>query len=162
LETLALPEQEFKQQFDAITEKVCLCEGLCASTYIKTGIVKAKESKAVAICPGPNLAYFSNIYSLEQMVNHIYGKADLLAKVKRPHFLIKELDLYIDYLQTEVQSHLKDLNDKKQKQLNKFKMQLLEGIAYYKTLFNQQAQLIKTQFYDELLVSENKLNNTVI
>ncbi len=162
LETLALPEQEFKQQFDAITEKVCLCEGLCASTYIKTGTAKAKESKAVAICPGPNLAYFSNIYSLEQMVSHIYGKADLLAKVKRPHFLIKELDLYIDYLQTEIQTHLKDLNDKKQKQLNKFKIQLLEGIDYYKTLFSQQAQLIRTQFYDELLVSENKLNNTVI
>ena len=162
LETLALSEQEFKQQFDAITEKVCLCEGLCASTYIKTGTVKAKESKAVAICPGPNLAYFSSSYSLEQMVNHIYGKADLLAKVKRPHFLIKELDLYIDYLQTEIQSHLKDLNDKKQKQLNKFKLQLLEGIDYYKTLFSEQAQLIKTQFYHELLVSENKLNNTVI
>ncbi|KQC00615.1 hypothetical protein [Pedobacter sp. Hv1] len=162
LETLALPEQEFKQQFEIITEKICLCEGLCTSTYIKAGIVKPKESKAVAICPGPNLAYFSNIYSLDQMVNHIYGKADLLAKVQRPHFLIKELNLYIDYLQTEIQLHLKDLNDKKQKQLSKFKTQLLDGIDYYKTLFNQQAQLIKDQFYKELLVSENVLNNTVI
>lgn len=162
LETLMLSEQAFKQQFDTITEKVCLCEGLCASTYIKTGTIKPKESKAVAICPGPNLAYFSDRYSLDQMIDHIYGKADLLEKVKRPHFLIKELNLYIDYLQAEIQSHLKDLNDKKQKQLNKFKLQLLDGVDYYKTLFSQQAQLIKTQFYNELLISENKLNNTFI
>lgn len=162
LETLALPEPAHTQQFEAITEKVCLCEGLCASTYVKAGIIKPKENKAVAICPGPNLAYFSSIYSLDQMIDHIYGKADLLAKVQRPHFLIKELNLYIDYLQTEIQLHLKELNDKKQKQLSKFKTQLLDGIEYYKSLFNEQAKLIKDQFYKELLVSENKLNNTVI
>lgn len=162
LETMALTELEFKQQFDNITEKVCLCEGLCASTYIKTGIVKPKESRAVAICPGPNLAYFSACYSLDQMVGHIYGKNNLLASVKRPHFFIKELNLYIDYLQSEIQLHLKDLNDKKQKQLAKFKSQLLEGVDYYKSLFSQQAQSMKIQFYKDLLISENKLSATAI
>ncbi len=162
LDTLELNAHERQQQFEAITEKVCLCEGLCASTYIKTGIVKPKESRAVAICPGPNLAYFSERYSLDQMVGHIYGKANLLAAVKRPHFFIKELNLYIDYLQTEIQLHLQDLNEKKQKQLSKFKNQLLEGIDYYKSLFNQQAQSMKMQFYNDLLISENKLSHTAI
>lgn len=165
LESQQLPEAEFKQQFDAITEKVCLCEGLCASTYLKNDIIKPKESKAVAICPGPNLAYFSQIYSLEEMAKHIYGKLDLLEKIKRPHFFIKELNLYIDYLQTELQAHVKDLNDKKRKHLSNFKAQLLLGIDYYKTLFDElsaQTKSLVDMSYADLVASEQKVINTVI
>lgn len=165
LAQLQLSPEAYQEQLTAITEKVCLCEGLCASVYIKTGIIKPKESKAVAICPGPNLAYFSKIYSLDEMVNHIYGRIDLLAKVTRPNFLIKELNLYIDYLQKEIQLQLKELNDKKQKQLVKFKAQLHEGITYYKYLFNelsQQAFFVQDKLDKELLISEDKLIATVI
>lgn len=162
LKTLDLPTEDFKQQFDAITEKVCLCEGLCASTYLKNDLIKPKESKAVAICPGPNLAYFNNVYSLEDMVNHIYGKLDLLEKIKRPNVFIKELNLYVDYLQTELQAHVKDLNDKKRKHLNNFKSQLLVGIAYYKSLFEALSQQTKNLNYADLIASEEMVTNTVI
>jgi hypothetical protein len=135
LNTLDLSEADYQEQFNNITEKICLCEGLCASTYIKDDIIKPKENKAVAICPGPNLAYFRRIYTLEEMVKHIYGKLDLLDKIKRPNMFIKELNLYIDYLQTDMQAHIKDLNEKKRKNLIKFKAQLEEGISYYKQLF---------------------------
>ena len=165
LATLALSAKEFEVKFNAITEKVCLCEGLCASVYIKDEMIKPKESIAVAICPGPNLAYFSNTYTLQEMVHHIYGQLDLLEKVKRPHFFIKELNLYIDYLQKEVQEHLKDLNDKKTKQLSKFKTQLLDGIAYYKSLFlttENHLTFSTVNPYADLLTAEAKLSNTVI
>jgi hypothetical protein len=135
LQSLALPADEYEQQYQAVTEKICLCEGLCASTYIKYDLLKPRENKAVAICPGPNLAYFSRTYSLDEMVSHIYGATDLLDKIKRPHMFIKELNLYIDYLQNDLQSQLKDLTEKKKKQLSKFKLQLQDGIAYYKELF---------------------------
>ncbi len=165
LETSALPTNEYQDKFDEITEKLCLCEGLCSSVYIKYGISKPKENKAVAICPGPNLAYFNGIYSLEEMVKHIYGKLDLLDKIKRPHLFIKELDLYIDYLQTDIHAHIKDLNDKKRKHLNNFKAQLQNGIDYYKQLFDelpgQTSNFLQTVF-EELNASENKLNSTLI
>lgn len=165
LQSLQLPEDEYRQQFDAVTEKICLCEGLCSSAYIKNHISKPKENKAVAICPGPNLAYFSGIYSLEEMVMHIYGKLDLLDKIKRPHVFIKELNLYIDYLQADLKTHLKDLNDKKIKHLNSFKAQLQEGINYYKQLFSelpdQTSNMLRVCF-DELTASENKLNGMLI
>jgi hypothetical protein len=165
LQSLQLPEDEYRQQFDAVTEKICLCEGLCSSVYIKDDISKPKENKAVAICPGPNLAYFSGIYSLEEMVKHIYGKLDLLDKIKRPHLFIKELNLYIDYLQEDLKAHLKDLNDKKIKQFKGFKAQLQEGIDYYKQLFNElpdQAPELLQVIYSELSVSENRLNGVLI
>ncbi|OWK68889.1 hypothetical protein [Pedobacter sp. AJM] len=137
LKSQALSVQEFQQQFDAVTEKICLCEGLCASTYLKYDILKPKESKAVAICPGPNLAYFSGIYALDEMVGHIYGRLNLLEKIERPHIFIKELGLYIDYFQGELQQLYHHVTDKKKKQLQHFKLQLSEGISYYTQLFNE-------------------------
>ena len=71
LQAIDLPKEEYRRQFETITEKACLCEGLCTSTYLKNDMLKPKESSAVAICPGPNLAYFSNVYSLEEMAKHI-------------------------------------------------------------------------------------------
>jgi hypothetical protein len=165
LQALALLPDEYREKFDKVTEKLCLCEGLCSSVYIKYGISKPKENKAVAICPGPNLAYFNRIYSLEEMVKHIYGKLDLMDKIKRPHLFIKELDLYIDYLQTDILAHLKDLNEKKRKHLNNFKAQLQNGIGYYKQLFSElpgQTSAFLQGIFEELNASENKLNSTLI
>jgi len=163
--TLPLALEDYAEQVNKVTEKVCLCEGLCSSVYIKYQIVKPRENKAVAICPGPNLAYFSNTYSLEEMVKHIYGTIDLLATVKRPHMFLKELSLYVDYLQADIKAYLKDLNDKKRKQLLNFKAQLQEGVNYYKQLFNslpnQAADMFQT-FYSELVIAENKLNEITI
>ena len=165
LQTLELDTQDYQQQYDAITEKICLCEGLCSSAYIKYNISKPKENKAVAVCPGPNLAYFNRSYSLDEMVKHIYGKIDLLDQVKRPHIFIKELNLYVDYLQTDLQKQLKNLTDKKAKQLGKFKDQLKSGIAYYKQLFSElpdQTSTLMQALYTELGVAEHKLDDTLI
>ncbi len=154
LQTENLTQEAYQEAFQTITEKVCLCEGLCSSTYIKAGILKPKENKAVAICPGPNLAYFNNIYSLDEMVKHIYGNLNLLEKVQRPHVFINELNLYIDYLHTEVQLYLKDLNDKKHKRLSNFKDHLQKGISYYKSLF---VDFSNQHIVKDLLVSEQRL-----
>ncbi|MFD2145401.1 hypothetical protein [Mucilaginibacter antarcticus] len=165
IQTLSLAKDEYQQQYEAVVEKLCLCEGLCSSTYLKYGINKPKENIAVAICPGPNLAYFNEVYSLEDMVKHIYGKMDLLGKIKRPHVFIKELNLYIDYLQTDLQVHVKNMNDKKSKQLGKFKIQLQDGINYYKELFSQlpgQTTDLMQTICNELVLSENKLNSLLI
>jgi hypothetical protein len=165
LQSLPLPEQEYLRQKSEVMEKICLCEGLCSSAYIKYEISKPKENKAVAICPGPNLAYFSRMYSLEEMVCHIYGKLDLLEKVKRPHIFIKELNLYIDYLQKDLQNHLADLNDKKRKYLNGFKAQLQQGINYYKEISAQwpdEASAGLQTWYDQLRESESKLREIVV
>ncbi len=160
IKTLNLTAEEYEEQVNAVTEKVCLCEGLVASSYIKNGISKPKENQAVAICPGPNLAYFSRSYSLDEMVNHIYGSIDLLKGVTRPHIFINELNLYIDYFQRELAVYVKTLSDKKHKYLVKFKNELQSGIVYYKQLFPQltgQAQKL-TDIIEQLCLAEAKLN----
>ncbi|MFI5451375.1 hypothetical protein ACHMWN_04385 [Pedobacter sp. UC225_61] len=165
LKTKGLPISAFEKELEKVTEKVCLCEGLCSSTYQKIGILKPKESKAVAICPGPNLAYFSRVYSLDEMVGHIYGRENLLEKVQRPNVLIKELDLYVNYLNTEIKMMMDDFTEKKCAQLAKFKIQLLAGIDYYKSLFTQFPESVtffKDRFYSPLLSAESALNKLFI
>ncbi|MBB5437451.1 hypothetical protein HDC92_001123 [Pedobacter sp. AK017] len=162
LENQALPAAEYQQQFEAITEKVCLCEGLCAAVYLKNGMLKSKESKAVSICPGPNLAYFSGKYSLKEMVQHIYGKTNLLTTVNRPNLFINELNLYIDYLKKDISAQLSDLNTKKIKYFTKFKEQLEQGISYYKQLLpvlKEQSSISVHEVYKQLLLAEQQLEN---
>jgi len=160
LKSADLSPEEYQQQAASVTEKICLCEGLCSSSYLKYGISKPKENKAVTICPGPNLAYFSRTYSLEEMVKHIYGSIDLLQNVKRPHVFINELNLYIDHFQKEISAQVKNFTDKKQKYLLKFKTELETGIDYYKQLFPEitiQAQSLSA-ILEDLYSAEKKLS----
>ncbi len=133
LEKKMLSAPDFQKAFDKITEKTCLCEGLATAAYTKYGILKAKESTAVSICPGPNTAFFQSTYSLQQMVDHIYGRVPIELR-NRPNIFINELQLYVDYLRNYMHEVAHDA--KKIKFVDKFKAQLLDGISYYRSLSN--------------------------
>lgn len=157
---LNLAKENEQQAIDLVTAKTCLCEGLCASVYIKNGILKPKENTAVSICPGPNLAYFSRKYSLKEMVDHIYGRQNLLENINRPNLFINELNLYVEYLKKDIATHLHDINSKRLNYYNKFKAQLLEGINYYKRLIpelNNYSGFTLTDMYNQLKTAENEL-----
>ena len=95
------------------------------------------------------------------MVKHIYGKLNLLPRINRPHMFIKELQLYVDYLKTDINNNLAELNDKRLKYYAKFKAQLLAGIDYYRTLSGEVfADRIEgfEKFRTELDAAENTLH----
>jgi hypothetical protein len=160
LASLNLDEAEYNEKVNAVTEKLCLCEGLTSSALVKHDLMKPRENKAVAICPGPNLAWFSKIYTLEEMVSHIYGKVNLLNNVERPNMFINELNLYVEHYKKELEQHLNDFSDKKQKYLNKFRDQLLSGIDYYKRLspeIARSANGLQEEMTAQLTTLERKL-----
>ncbi|WP_421943198.1 hypothetical protein [Pedobacter sp.] len=137
LKSLNLTAIDLTKQIEAVTEKICLCEGLCSSTYIKYNLLKPKESKAVSICPGPNLAYFSKKYTLKEMIDNIYGRINLLDGINRPNLFTKELKLYIEYLNKEFENFGNGIlnmvqTNKKIDYLKKFYNQLQQGIEYYR------------------------------
>lgn len=117
-----------------IEAKECLCEGLSAAALIKNNIPVLHRLGAVAICPGPNLAYFSGIFTLEEMVDHIYGRKNILNSLKRPNLFINELVLYIDHLKSEFKKNMHEISEKQVRRLTEFKNNLLDGIGYYRTL----------------------------
>lgn len=125
---------QFQKEFNQITEKSCLCVGLANASYLEMDIPIKGQSQGVVICPGPNLAYFDKEVSLFQMVQHIYGKTNDLVHVNRPHFFIKELSLYVAYFKKEIDV-FEDATSQQLKKMNQFKSNILEGITYYKTLF---------------------------
>jgi len=128
-------KNEFIERLDNITEKACLCLGLASSALKKHKLVKDDEDPGVTICPGPNIAYFSEKLSLKNMVDHIYGRINVIKRNDRPNFFIKELSLYINYMKDLI----KDLNispaESEIKKIQSFNRNLLEGIDYYKKLF---------------------------
>lgn len=127
---------ECKQlQIDKLAEKECLCEGLSNSTYLANEITPDSPRRGVSICPGPNLAYFNKIATMKEMVGHIYGKCNLLEGIKRPNLFIKELRMYVDYLENKLEE-LKHAPDEKQASYYRsFRKNMQEGIEYYKQLF---------------------------
>ena len=146
LEEKNLSQAEYQKEYDKITEKTCLCTGLVITAYKAYDIVTKPDGKGVAVCPGPNMAYFSKVSTLQQMVNHIYGRTNLLNDIYRPHMFVKELGMYIDYFQKELSEISDEINAKALKRLNNFKSNLLGGIEYYQELFN-----------DAVINSENAL-----
>ena len=135
LKAKKLDQVTYEQEFALITEKTCLCDGLAAPAYLKYNILKPKEQDAVSICPGPNTVWFKQKFSLDQMINHIYGKDDLIKNENRPFFLISELELYVAHIKKYVELNSFSVDDKKIKYLDKFKNQLIDGITYYRNRF---------------------------
>jgi hypothetical protein len=123
--------EEYNEEFNKIVIKDCLCEGLGAAPLLKDGII---SSAAVTICPGPNLAYFSNTFSLQQMVDHIYGRINILNSLKRPNMFVNELGLYVDYLKNEMHKNMQTVTEKQNKFFTNFKNNLLSGVEYYNSI----------------------------
>lgn len=134
LKEKGLPAGEYKVEVDKVTAKDCLCEGLSASVLLKNGIHVSHNLEAVAICPGPNLAYFSGTFTLPDMIGHIYGRKNILNQLPRPNMFINELNLYVDYLKNEVSNCAQMLNKKQENFFSSFRDNLLNGINYYQKL----------------------------
>ena len=137
LDKETISKEVYKNKFQKIVEKSCLCMGLGAATEQIHEMDTKRPSKGVSICPGPNMAYFSKIMSLRQITDHIYGRINVIQSNKRPNMFIKELKLYSDHLKAKIDDIQGDLNKRQEKSLVAFSENLKDGISYYKNLFSQ-------------------------
>ena len=140
----------FQKRKDSITEKACLCVGLANASYLDNDIKIKGEAQGVVICPGPNMAYFNEEISLEKMVNHIYGRRNVMPFENRPNLFVKEIELYVDYLKKEIEDHT-NITNAVLKKWNSFKANLISGIEYYEDLFSQQNSFDKSETTREKL-----------
>ncbi len=145
LKANGLTDEAYQKEFDAITEKSCICVGLGTSALLDYGLDTKKEKEGVSVCPGPNLAYFSDVISLQRMINHIYGREENLARPDRPNMFIKELNIYLDYFKKEIQRSADNFNRKQAKYLDRFANNLNDGIEYYYNVFEK----VQSRFEDK-------------
>ncbi len=159
LQSLCLPETQYKKQLKDVLGKECLCIGLSNSAAINYEQTFVKHLNAVTICPGPNIVNFSKVVSLQTMTDHIYGRKNILTNSNRPHMFIAELHLYIDFLKEELQEDSdKEPDAKKKKYYEAFYQNLADGITYYRQLKGISSSNHE-KFIEELDHAEIELNS---
>ena len=89
------------------------------------------------------------------MVDHIYGRINLLNPGYRPNMFNKELKINIDFLVREIKKMLPCPTPKQIQYLNEFRSNLLDGIEYYQKLFPQMA--LETQEYRQRALEDLNL-----
>ena len=117
------------------SEKVCLCEHLGNSALLALGIQKRGQTPQ-AICPGPNIVWFNKDYTLQEMVNHIYGRGESLVPKDRPHMFCQEVELYVNYFENLLQTT--ELNETGINYLKVFKENLESGMDYILEIANKE------------------------
>ena len=127
-------KKDLDEAIKRAVDKACLCEDLAAPALIINAL-ENKRPLVTAVCPGPNLAYFSKIMSFKEMVDHIYGRGNVLNDTYRSNMFISELKMYIDYLAKELKTAVEEqIFEKREKYFTSFQNNLREGIDYYKSL----------------------------
>jgi len=145
LNDLNLPNDDYQTQYDKIIAPECLCVGL-SEPAVKTHDLDYKiKDFGTTVCPGPNMAYFSKIMSLKEMVGHIYGKVNIINKGYRPNMFVKELNMYIDVLNDKIKETKNIIDKRQEKYLSTFARNLNDGISYYQKLFSG----VKDRFTDK-------------
>ncbi|CAM1351407.1 hypothetical protein [Tenacibaculum insulae] len=135
LEKEGFSEEVYQSKYNKIIEKSCTCVGLGTSTLLAYDLDTKVEGDGVSICPGPNMAYYSKVMSLKNMVNHIYGRENMISRTDRPNLFVKELEMYVDYLKNKFEEAKISITKKEEKYLKTFTNNLTEGVAYYQQLF---------------------------
>ncbi|MHA6280104.1 nitronate monooxygenase family protein [Salinimicrobium sp. CAU 1759] len=157
LKNAGLPEKEYQLQVEDLLSKECLCIGLSNSAGLNYNVPIVEKLDAVTICPGPNIANFSKIASLQEMTDHIYGRRELPQSSSRPHMFLKELQLYVDYLKEEMRNTFNS-GPRDIKGWNSFCNNLLNGVAHYRKLVGQELIKKKEAFEEGL----DKMERAVI
>lgn len=160
LDSKNLEPAKYKKLYDKIVEKSCICVGLGTASLLANNIDTKAEGTGVSVCPGPNIAYFSRKASLKEMVDHIYGRANIITRTDRPNMFVKELKIYIDFLKNKIEETKDEMTKKQKKSLQSFAENLIEGNNYYHKLFNE----LKDKFTEtkESILNELAIGNKTL
>ena len=162
LETLKISKEDKLKKYNQIIEKSCICVGLGTSALLVNNVNTDKIGNGVSVCPGPNMAYYSKVLSLKNMINHIYGRKNIISRTDRPNVFIKELNMYVDYLEEKLEDVKLSMDKKQKRYLVKFKRNLVAGVSYYNQLFLNRKELFKESkqsLLESLQLNEKRLEN---
>lgn len=137
LDAQNVSQTEYDLRYEKIVRPACICVGLGTSALLIYDLDTKVEDEGVSICPGPNMAYFSKLMSLNEMTDHIYGRTNVITRTDRPNMYIKELFLYLDFLKNKVEDAREAMTKKQEKYLLTFVKNMNDGIAYYHRMFTE-------------------------
>jgi len=131
IESESLTGKEKMVQVEAVVAKACICHDLAGGATSAMGI---DDAATTSVCCGPNAAYFQKATTLDGIVAHIYGRTNLPLREGRPHMMLKELSLNIDFLRRDIARYKEDLSDRLAKSIQDCRENLENGFEHYREL----------------------------
>jgi len=104
-----------------------------------------------AVCCGPGISDFSKIASLDEMLDHIYGRKQLPMTPGREHMFVRELHIYIDSFREEFKRFALDISNRTPEYFEQYLANLSDAVEYYRQLaaeFNEEE--LRQQITEEL------------
>ncbi len=114
-----------------VLAKACLCRDLAGGAEQRHGIANRSHT---SVCTGPNIVNFSQEATLWQMVDHIYGRGELISRPNRPHVFVREAELYLEYAREQLARFELGLSPHKPEYFDEFRSNLLDGLDFYAEL----------------------------
>jgi len=142
-----LTDTQAKILRERVLEKSCLCHDLAGAVSLNH---QTDPTATPAICCGPNIRNFNRTFSLEEMIDHIYGRLSIIFNHERPHMFIEEMRLNLDYLKEEITLFTQRVSNRQHGFFESFKKKLLNGIDYYRALTQQFIEEQRERFLDDL------------
>ncbi len=127
-------DPEYDLKVERLEAPACICVDLSGSFLSCTNAQKAPPA---AICPGPNIVNFQKERTLQEMVDHIYGRANIISARQRPHFFIREVELYFEVFRDDLKTLGTSLQTKSHKQLVNTLNELAKGLMYYEEILDR-------------------------
>jgi hypothetical protein len=151
----ALSELEQRRARESVVAKACICHDLAGGATLPTGI---DPDATPAVCCGPNAAYFRCATTLDGLVDHIYGRAELPLASGRPHMLLKELSLHLDALRRDVARHAEEPSENLTRVIGACRENLLRGVEHYRALAGALLASRREAFVEHLEALRRELN----
>ena len=148
-----------------IMSRACICVELGGGALRGLGI---DQTTLTTVCPGPNLAWFKRLASLEEMVGHIYGRSSLFGPEAsgRAHVFLAELKITVDYLLREAKRHAEGLTPRSEDYFTDYAANLVKGIEYYcarsEELFGQKRAQLEAATAEFRRKAESFLQGTAL
>lgn len=133
-----LPARAVARLKESVLAKACLCMDLAASVASEIAGTTPPEDRTdiktatTAVTPGPNIVNFSRVASLREMVGHIYGRLNLIAREHRPHVFLRELEIYLEVLKRELYDTSIGVTQLGEKYFSEVRRNIVSGIEYYR------------------------------
>src|SRR3972149_5283440 len=106
------------------------------------------------------ICYISKKTTLKEMVDHIYGRINLITHPNRPNMFVKEITLYVDFLIKKIEESTKPFSTQTEQFFDTFSANLIDGINYYKKIVPEiieETEHVREKMVEELQAIENRI-----
>jgi hypothetical protein len=110
-----------------------------------------------AVCCGLSITDFNRVYTLDEMVDHIYGRQPIELRRDRPNMFIRELSLYVAFYKSQLVKNELRVFTLSDRYFSDFTNGLLSGIEHYRRMPSRLKDDEKDAFLRSLTVLEGQV-----